>query len=141
MRSVLLALALLPGAAAMGRYVPEGCMETPGGRVIQKFDGLCVSPNPIVLAYSDTCTDDNQYLQDCYDYCIELGGEQRPAVDYMWAEIGFNTGLCDSGAEVPCYCAQDCPEVVGTSGMIAGPCPSTIIRDGDGELRDPGTDP
>ena len=35
MRPLLLALALLPGAAAMGRYVPEGCMETPGGRVLR----------------------------------------------------------------------------------------------------------
>ena len=42
MQTLLLALALLPSATAMGIYVPEGCMETPGGRVIQKFDGLCV---------------------------------------------------------------------------------------------------
>jgi hypothetical protein len=33
MRSLLLALALLPGAAAMGRYVPEGCTVTPGGHL------------------------------------------------------------------------------------------------------------
>ena len=33
MRALLLALALLPGAAAMGKYVPDFCTETPGGHV------------------------------------------------------------------------------------------------------------
>ena len=35
MQTLLLALALLPTATAMGIYVPEGCMETPGGRVLR----------------------------------------------------------------------------------------------------------
>ena len=35
---LILALALAPAASAMGIYVPDGCMETPNGNVIQKFE-------------------------------------------------------------------------------------------------------
>ena len=63
MRSLLLALALLPGATAMGRYVPEGCMETPNGRVIKKFDldGYCEPTGDGSFAKDvSPCTDDDQ---------------------------------------------------------------------------------
>ena len=151
MRSLLLALALLPGAAAMGRYVPEGCMETPSGRLIQKFeiDAFCDPTGAGSFAKDvSPCTDDDQALAECYDYCVEVEGpNQRPdAREYIWADItphvpsgDYSAGLCASGLAVACYCETECPKYVPSPmGIIAGPCldaEEPAPGDGDGDLR------
>ena len=132
---LLLALALLPGAAAMGRYVPEGCMETPSGRLIQKFeiDAFCDPTGAGSFAKDvSPCTDDDQALAECYDYCVEVEGpNQRPdGVEYYWADItphdptgDYSAGLCASGLAVACYCETECQSgIPSPMGIIAGPC-------------------
>ena len=133
MRSVLLALALLPGAAAMGKYVPDFCTETPGGHVIRVFDldDVCGSTGGPTKAFSEPCEDDTTYLLKCYDYCRTWPGPNPDPVrptEYTWADIGFGSPSDGQGSvcghsEVPCYCATACPETFGgEQGLISGPC-------------------
>ena len=125
MRPLLLALALLPGAAAMGRYVPEGCTETPDGNVVRVFElnDVCGGVTP-TLAMDEACTDDNTYLLECYDKCQTL--EPERGGQFTWADIGYNspgTPLCGHSETVQCYCATSCPQLFGgDQGLIAGPC-------------------
>ena len=131
MRSLLLALALLPGATAMGRYY-EGCTVTPNGHEIKVFDldDVCGGTSGATLSpLEEECTDDTTYLLKCYDECKAWpgpGGHGRP-VEYTWADIGYDspagTTICGHGEPVPCYCATACPELLGgDQGLIAGPC-------------------
>ena len=152
MRSVLLALALLPGAAAMGKYVPDFCTETPGGHVIKIFDLDDVCAGGVANeAFKEPCDDDTTYLLKCYDYCIDeaVPPSDRPGAAYTWADIGYNSPSDGQGSvcghsEVPCWCATGCPELLGgDQGLIAGPCdadepaPPLDVGDGDGDLRVP----
>ena len=149
MRSVLLALALLPGAAAMGKYVPEACTETPGGHVIKIFDLDDVCAGGVANeVFREPCDDDTTYLLKCYDYCIDeaVPPSDRPGAAYKWADIGFNSPSDGQGSvcghsEVPCYCATACPETFGGSqGLIAGPCDADEPLDtgsGDADSRAP----
>ena len=152
MRSVLLALALLPGAAAMGKYVPESCTETPGGHLIKIFDLDDVCSGGVANeAFREPCDDDTTYLLKCYDYCIDVAvpPSDRPGAAYKWADIGYNSPSDGQGSvcghsEVPCYCATACPETFGGSqGLIAGPCdadepaPPLDVGDGDADSRAP----
>ena len=152
MRSVLLALALLPGAAAMGKYVPDFCTETPGGHVIKIFDLDDVCAGGVANeVFREPCDDDTTYLLKCYDYCIDVAepDSDRPGAEYTWADIGYNSPSDGQGSvcghsEVPCYCATACPETFGGSqGLIAGPCdadepaPPLDVGDGDADSRAP----
>ena len=149
MRSVLLALALLPGAAAMGKYVPDFCTETPGGHVIRVFDLDDVCAGGVTnIGLVEECDDDTTYLLKCYDYCIdEAPPSDRPGAAYKWADIGYNSKsdaegrVCGHGEKVPCYCATACPETFGGSqGLIAGPCDADEPLDtgsGDADSRAP----
>ena len=151
MRALLLALALLPGAAAMGKYVPEACTETPGGYLIKIFDldDVCGGTSGATEAFSEPCDDDTAYLLKCYDYCKTWQGPDpdtdRPP-EYTWADIGFNSPSDGQGSvcghsEVPCFCATACPETFGGSqGLIAGPCDADEPLDtgsGDADSRAP----
>ena len=152
MRSVLLALALLPGAAAMGKYVPDFCTETPGGHLIKIFDLDDVCAGGVANeAFKEPCDDDTTYLLKCYDYCIDeaVPPSDRPGAAYTWADIGFNSPSDGQGSvcghsEVPCWCATGCPELLGgDQGLIAGPCdadepaPPLDVGDGDADSRAP----
>ena len=149
MRSVLLALALLPGAAAMGKYVPDFCTETPGGHVIKIFDLDDVCAGGVANeAFKEPCDDDTTYLLKCYDYCIDeaVPPSDRPGAAYTWADIGYNSPSDGQGSvcghsEVPCFCATACPETFGGSqGLIAGPCDADEPLDtgsGDADSRAP----
>ena len=152
MRSVLLALALLPGAAAMGKYVPDFCTETPGGHVIKIFDLDDVCAGGVANeVFREPCDDDTTYLLKCYDYCIDVAepDSDRPGAEYTWADIGFNSPSDGQGSvcghsEVPCWCATGCPELLGgDQGLIAGPCdadepaPPLDVGDGDADSRAP----
>ena len=152
MRSVLLALALLPGAAAMGKYVPDFCTETPGGHLIKIFDLDDVCAGGVANeAFKEPCDDDTTYLLKCYDYCIDeaVPPSDRPGAAYKWADIGFNSPSDGQGSvcghsEVPCWCATGCPELLGgDQGLIAGPCdadepaPPLDVGDGDADSRAP----
>ena len=149
MRALLLALALLPGATAMGKYVPESCTETPGGHLIKIFDLDDVCTGGVTNeAFSEPCDDDTAYLLKCYDYCIDeaVPPSDRPGAAYKWADIGFNSPSDGQGSvcghsEVPCFCATACPETFGGSqGLIAGPCDADEPLDtgsGDADSRAP----
>ena len=149
MRALLLALALLPGAAAMGKYVPEGCTETPGGYLIKVFDLDDVCSGGVANeAFREPCDDDTTYLLKCYDYCIDVAepDSDRPGAEYTWADIGYNSPSDGQGSvcghsEVPCFCATACPETFGGSqGLIAGPCDADEPLDtgsGDADSRAP----
>ena len=127
----------------MGRYVPEGCTETPGGYLIKVFDldDVCGGTGGPTRAFSEPCDDDTAYLLKCYDYCIDVAvpPSDRPGAAYKWADIGYNSPSDGQGSvcghsEVPCYCATACPETFGGSqGLIAGPC------DADEPLKKVGT--
>ena len=78
MQTLLLALALLPAATAIGIYVPEGCVETPGGSLVTKFElnDVCASVGPPIpldpmFLFSEDCSDDTTFLLKCYDACVE----------------------------------------------------------------------
>ena len=127
MRSLLLALALLPGAAAMGRY-GEGCTETPNGHLIKVFElnDVCGGVVP-TLALEEACTDDTTYLLRCYDECFDK--EPPRGGQFTWADIGYDSPsdsqgrVCGHSEPVPCYCAKSCPSLFGgDQGSIAGPC-------------------
>ena len=150
MRPVLLALALLPGATAMGRYY-EGCTVTPNGHEIKVFDldDVCGASSGATLSpLEEECTDDTTYLLKCYDYCRTWcgpGGCARP-VEYTWADIGYDSPsdsqgrVCGHSEPVPCYCATACPELLGgDQGLIAGPCdadePLTVDTGGADSVR------
>ena len=152
MRSVLLALALLPGAAAMGKYVPDFCTETPGGHLIKIFDLDDVCAGGVANeVFREPCDDDTTYLLKCYDYCIDeaVPPSDRPGAAYTWADIGYNSPSDGQGSvcghsEVPCWCATGCPELLGgDQGLIAGPCdadepaPPLDVGDGDADSRAP----
>ena len=67
MRALLLALALLPGATAMGRYY-EGCTVTPNGHEIKVFElnDVCgASSGATEAPLKEECTDDTEYLLKC----------------------------------------------------------------------------
>ena len=143
-RALLLALALLPGATAMGRYY-EGCTVTPNGHEIKVFDldDVCGGTSGATLSpLEEECTDDTEYLLKCYDECKTWpgpGGAGRP-VEYTWADIGYDGLTCGHGEPVPCYCATACPELLGgDQGLIAGPCdadePLTVDTGGADSVR------
>ena len=126
MRTLLLALALLPGATAMGRYY-EGCTVTPNGHEIKVFDldDVCGGTSGATLSpLEEECTDDTTYLLRCYDECFDK--EPPRGGQFTWADIGYNspgTPLCGHSETVQCYCATSCPQLFGgDQGSIAGPC-------------------